>query len=35
MRRAIAVLVTAALCALPAVAGAFTVTGRFLYEDRL
>src|SRR5262249_49653477 len=35
MRRAITLLLTAALCALPAIAGAFTVTGRFLYEDRM
>src|SRR5262245_6724097 len=35
MRRILAFALTAVLCALPAVAGAFTVTGRFLYEDRM
>ena len=35
MRRALAFALTAFLCALPATAGAFTVTGRFLYEDRV
>ena len=35
MRRHLAFALTAFLCALPASAGAFTVSGRFLYEDRI
>jgi lamin tail-like protein/flagellar hook capping protein FlgD/immune inhibitor InhA-like protein len=35
MRRALTPLLIAGLCLLPAVAGAFTVSGRFLYEDRM
>src|SRR2546425_12876238 len=35
MRRDLAFALTAFLCALPASAGAFTVSGRFLYEDRM